>query len=164
MLARQGHGLQLVPHNLNNGEIQFEGYDKHNKHLFTFRLRVQGEIKPSMPLSSGTLSSSNGPQDKRLTRSSSTHNGSDFSDESESRIDKTMLGSLVDCDKLTEYEAAEKLLDYQKQMSIIQSKIKNSISPSGGRNTGYQRLGSIPVNLGSGVHAENKTNQDCVLL
>ena len=38
LLLKMGHGLRLIPHKLNNGAIQFEGYDSNNKHLFTFVL------------------------------------------------------------------------------------------------------------------------------
>ena len=36
VLIRMGSGLKLVPHKLTNNQIQFEGYDKDGKHLFTF--------------------------------------------------------------------------------------------------------------------------------
>jgi hypothetical protein len=38
MLLRMGSGLHLVPHKLTNNQIQYEGYDKDGKHLFTFTM------------------------------------------------------------------------------------------------------------------------------
>ena len=38
MIKKTGSGLTLVPHKLNNGTIQFEGYDEDKQHLFTFTL------------------------------------------------------------------------------------------------------------------------------
>ena len=36
LLVKTGTELKLVSHRLNNGKMQFEGYSKDNKHLFTF--------------------------------------------------------------------------------------------------------------------------------
>lgn len=36
MLLRTGNGLKMVTHRLQDGSIQYEGYDKNEKHLFTF--------------------------------------------------------------------------------------------------------------------------------
>lgn len=36
MLIRTGSGLKMISHKLESGEIQYEGYDQNNKHLFTF--------------------------------------------------------------------------------------------------------------------------------
>lgn len=36
MLVTTGNGLHLVSHRLNNGQMQYEGYDNKKKHLFTF--------------------------------------------------------------------------------------------------------------------------------
>ena len=48
MMLRTGTGLVLVPHNLNDGQIQYEGYTKENKHLFTLKLNLESNIMLGM--------------------------------------------------------------------------------------------------------------------
>ena len=70
MLQRTGSGLHLVPHKLNNNEIQFEGYDKDMKHLFTFRLANHDE---------------NGVENANGKRTNSQAGDSEFSNDEQSQ-------------------------------------------------------------------------------
>ena len=96
ILQKTGSGLHLVPHKLNNNEIQFEGYDKDMKHLFTFRLADQyGE--DGSPY---------------VRRSGDSHaNESEFSNDETSHYG--FGESLCEGDRMTEYDAAEQLLNLQ---------------------------------------------------
>ena len=59
MLIRTGTGLKLIPHRLNNNHIQFEGYDRHNKHLFTFILADEQTNTTQTVTSSGDVKTVN---------------------------------------------------------------------------------------------------------
>ena len=89
MLQRTGSGLHLVPHKLNNNEIQFEGYDKDMKHLFTFRLANHEE---------------NGVENANGKRTNSQAGDSEFSNDDQSQY---FGESLIEGDRMTEYDATE---------------------------------------------------------
>ena len=91
ILQKTGSGLHMVPHKLNNNEIQFEGYDKDMKHLFTFRLADRNE--------EGNASG----------RRNSQANNSEFSNDETSHY--AFGESLIEGDRMTEYDATEQLLN-----------------------------------------------------
>ncbi len=90
-----GTGLNLVSHRLINGQMQYEGYDNKQKHLFTF----------TVPECDG-----NG---LKIERGNSMHD-SEFSGD-DSRMEQTAYNeSMMDAtEKMTEYDATEKLLVLQ---------------------------------------------------
>lgn len=79
-----------MPHKLNNNEIQFEGYDKDMKHLFTFRIAYNDtEANPDQK------------------RSGSLAMESEFSNEETEQFNKTYGESMIEGDRLTEYDVTE---------------------------------------------------------
>ena len=105
MMLRTGTGLVLVPHNLNNGQIQYEGYTKENKHLFTLKLNLESKTMLGMTHS----------------RTGSLNTDSDCSENydvaSRSNQSNNYGGSFASgaSNLLTEYDATERLLNLQKQ-------------------------------------------------
>lgn len=111
MLIRTGCGLKIHSHQLNNGAMQYEGYDHNNKHLFTFTV---------------------GDNELKFSTTSPTGDDSDSSEdnESQSNLDKT-FNSNYDTNLFIEgYEAGEELLriNQRVQQSILQSR-SNSQRP-----------------------------------
>ena len=94
MLLKTGTDLKLVSHRLNNGKLQFEGYSKDNKHLFTF---VVGDT--------ARLSSSR----RSIPARTESQMDSEFSHDDDVSKDE----SNIEGDRLTEYDATEKLLFLQ---------------------------------------------------
>ena len=101
MLLTTGTGLNLVSHRLINGQMQYEGYDNKQKHLFTF-----------------TVPDCDGDGCK-IERTNSVPD-SEFSGD-DSRIEQTAYGeSMMDAtEKMTEYDATEKLLVLQQQLTRL---------------------------------------------
>ena len=104
MMLRTGTGLVLVPHNLNDGQIQYEGYTKENKHLFTLKLNLESNTMLGM---TRTRSESDTDSDycsenyELASRSNQSNNfGGSFASGASNR--------------LTEYDATERLLNLQK--------------------------------------------------
>ena len=97
MMVRSGSGLILVPHQLNNGQIQYEGFTKEDKprHLFTFKLNLGRNFDQATAVRSDSITDSE---------------DSENFDRTSRDFPSTYLESLVDVDRLTEYDATERLL------------------------------------------------------
>ena len=97
MLLRTGSGLVLLPHRLCDGSIQYEGYTKDNKHLFTFKISFGPPQGCGLtPVRADSMTSEDTENNELASR----------------ELTSTFVGSLCDAnhEKLTEYDATERLL------------------------------------------------------
>jgi len=147
MLLRTGSGLKLVPHKLKNNWLQFEGYDSSGKHLFTFTLN---DHKTEVAKGTKVVS--------LRTRSES----SEFSgDEDFSKVEITNVESQLDLtERLTEYDAAEKLLNLQQ---LFQSWTRFGATHSASLSHSLYRPSSLafPKNIDSVARLNNSDKLIC---
>ena len=112
MLLRTGSGLVLLPHRLNDGTIQYEGYTKENKHLFTFKISFGPQANGLAPVRADSFTSEDTDNNELASR----------------ELTSTFVGSLCDAnhEKLTEYDATERLLSLQMQFGKLPKSSRSS--------------------------------------
>ena len=100
MLKNTGSGLVLLPHQLNDGQIQYEGYDQDNKHIFTIKVAdKQTNALALITHSAGSFTDSDSFSDEIFTRER-------ISSMTSSLCENSIRGSF----RLTQYDATERLL------------------------------------------------------